>query len=374
MKKFLLYALLLMLAVALPSCYWISGYSSAAVSLSLSVSSAKGPGDCYARVWLVADNKIYPLREDRKFAEIPLAADANPEIQLTLEHIPVGPTYRVWLALGREQSGGWFYTDGWAESQAFKLNPGENTRVPFSEEDLANTIFQPVWDLMGKSLKGVVVDSFGTIVTADEQTVYSEFNPLTTFASTPVPDGYTVNSLDAGVDVNTPDRVLAWLNTDRGMVPFNDLSFDTAFSSNLDPVAVLGSAARETSGGSTAWFFRDGGLGGAYIDLDIAWNPASWQWVNLSSGRVYDCIADFPGNGFFATAEGAFRLPLEFLLDATPSIDEHKITLDTPAKVFSWGLINQFGDGDTLLMGTADGAWSVQMNSGTPQGKSGRFR
>jgi len=373
MKKIIVYTLLLMLAAALPSCYWISGYSVADLTLNLSTPSAKGPDDRYARVWLIADNKIYPLREASKFVEIPLAANSNPEIQLTLEDIPVGPAYRVWLALGREQSGGWFLTDGWAESQSFKLAAGENTRVPFTEEDLfAITPFQPVWELMGKSLKGVVVDQFDTIVTAEWEAVYSASGGPSSFASTTVPGGHAINSLDAGIDVDSPDQVLAWLNTNRGIVPFNDLTFDTDFSSSLGSVSVLGSAARETSGGSTAWFFRDGGLGGAYIDLDIAWNPASWNWANLESERVYDCITDFPGNGFFATSGGAFKLPREFLLDSSPSIDENKVQLDTPAKVFSWGLVDQFGDGDTLLMGTADGAWSVQMNDGVFQGAAVR--
>ncbi len=100
------------------------------------------------------------------------------------------------------------------------------------------------------------------------------------------------------------------------------------------------------------------------INSDIASSPADWPWVNLDSNRVYDCLVAYPGDGYFATADGAFRLPRTFLQDLTPSIDEHKQPLTTPGKVFSLGLIDQSGDGDTLFMGTDNGVWYAQIDAG----------
>jgi len=365
MKKLIVYMALILVSIALLSCYWISGNAVANVTLNLSGVSAKGLDDRYARVYLLANNKIYALREGREYVEIQIPG-SNPEIRLTLEDIPVGPTYRVWLSIGWEQGGGWFLTDYWAESNPFELSPGQETIVPFTEAELfINPVFQPVWDVMGKSLKGVVVDEFSTIITADEETVHSEFSLFSVFNHTDLPTGYTVNSIDLGVDVQNPNNTQAWLNTNLGILPFFDLTFDTNFSSALGPVSVLGSAGREVGGSdAVAWFFREGGLGSVDISSDISLSPATWQWVNLGSAPVYDCLVAYPEDGYFATSEGAFRLPRAFLQDPTPSIEEHKIPLSTPGRVLSWGLIDQSGDGDTLFMGTEKGAWYVQMNSG----------
>ena len=181
MKKLILYTILLVIFMALLSCYWISGNAVSNITLNLSGVSAKGPGDQYARVYLLADNKIYTLREGREYVEI-LIPESNPEIRLTLEDIPIGPTYRVWLSIGTEQSGGWFLTDYWAESKTFELSPGQEIIAPFTEAELfSNPVFQPNWNAMGKSLKGVVVDEVNNIITADEATMYWSVGYFGTF-------------------------------------------------------------------------------------------------------------------------------------------------------------------------------------------------
>jgi hypothetical protein len=228
----------------------------------------------------------------------------------------------------------------------------------------ANVVFEPVSSMMGKSLRGVVVDSANVIITADERMMYYGYD-LSTFTPKDLPDGYTVNTIDLGVDAESPSGIWVWFNTNRGILPNVDLVFDEDFSTKLGAVSVRGSAGRGTElGGPAVWFYRDGGLGGAYIDPDIAWNPASWSWVNLASDHVYDCLVAYPGDGYFATSGGLYHLPTAFLQDSTPDIEEYKKPLAAPGRVFSLGLIDQNGDGDTLFMGTDDGVWYQQIDMG----------
>jgi hypothetical protein len=305
-----------------------------------------------------------------EYVQIPV--DPNPEIRLTLEDIPVGPTYQVWLSVVEEQPEGWFKTYTWVESQPFNLAPGQEAVVAFSEAELfMNPIFDPYWDMMGISLKGILVDQFDQIITADQDTLYTGYPTLpgsSPLSAEDLPAGYLVNSIDWGVNVQNPSVDESWLNTNRGILPVEDLTITAQsldFSSALGAISVLGSAGRDESGANAVvWYFRDGGLGGAFVDSDIAPNPSSWSWVNTDSDLVFDCLTAYPGDGYFATSGGLFRLPWAFLQDASPSIDEHKKLLSVPGRVLSLGLIDQSGDGDTLFLGTDNGVWYAGIDSG----------
>jgi len=364
MKKLFLYIFLIISSMALVSCYWIAGTSGANLTLNLSGLSVKAPGDRYARIYLVANSRIYPLREDTEYVEIPLAPISNPEIQLTLEDIPVGPLYRVWLSIGTEQSGGWFHTENWAESDTFELSPGQETVVPFSEQELLVSPFEPVGTVMGKKLKDVEHVG-GMVYTADSETLYTDlFSALTEI---PLEPTYTVNSLTKGLDYSSQwGNQQLWINSNKGILPYVVTVapyFDTNFSSALGPVSILDSAARNTTVQyqHIVFFRRENGLGGVLILPDFV--PTDWTWVNKDYKGITDLIAaygdstysTYNGDAYFASTTGAFRLASDLLTD--PDLNKHRTPFSAPSRVISLGLQDINGDGDQIFMGTENGAW-----------------
>jgi len=355
----------LLLPILLVSCGLFANFGKADVRIDIAPVASAGIGDTYARIYMNADGKLFPLDAENGYLAA-LVSEFEPTT-IIIEGIPVGPSYQVLMSIGSQQDG-WFDTWEWGESAEFTLEPGVNTPVSMS---MQGSPFGNTFDLAGKSLVDVEVVG-GTIYAAEASTLWDSTSLFSTFSPTPIEPGYTANSLTDGIDFDTGSARL-WINSNKGILPFYVSVapvFDTTFSTNLGTIQVLDSTTRSVSGGHVLYFSRAGGLGGVYADNDVP-DPANWTWVNLDGEEVYDLITLSPGDGYFAAAGGSFRLPQSFLEDATPSIAEHKAPLNPPAKVLSWELMyDNSGDGDLLFLGTEDGAWQVTVNGGvweTPQ-------
>lgn len=356
MKNTVKTAALLGLLAGLLSCGLFANFGKADVRIDIAPVASAGIGDPYARVWLTADGELYTLDGDNAYLAAQLSDTEKTTI--VIEGIPVGPRYQVLLSTGILQDG-WFDTWEWGESAEFNLEAGANTAVSVPVQ---SSNFDYTFDLTGKNLVDVEVVG-STIYTAEAATLWSLDSLFSTSNPTAIEPGYTANSLTDGINFSSGLANL-WINTNKGILPLGAAApFDTAFSTNLGEVPVLDSVTRSALSGHVVYFRREGGLGGVYADADVP-DPSSWTWVNLASDEVYDLLCPSPGEGYFATSGEALRLQSAILQDASPTIAEHKLPLAPPAKVLSWGLIDQYGDGDVLFMGTVDGAWRVRMNQG----------
>ena len=146
MKRAILFVALAISVMFLVSCYWISGFNSASVRLDLSGLADKGIGDRYARIWLVSNDKIFPLDEDKDY--IQKLIPGWDEVTVTLEDIPAGKTYRVWVSVVIQEVDG-YSTYVWGESAEFPLSPGDEAAVAFTTGTLYDSqgmIFYPVID------------------------------------------------------------------------------------------------------------------------------------------------------------------------------------------------------------------------------------
>jgi uncharacterized protein YbaR (Trm112 family) len=373
-KRSIVYLTILSTALLLSSCYWITG-STGSVRLELSGFSGKGVGDRYARVWLVADKKIYPLDQDRDYVQ-ELIPDYD-EVTVTLEGIPVGPVYRVWLSIV-DQEAGRFVTYVWGESGSFTISAGDEVAVTFTTQTLYNSqdrIFYPVADyngsptMMDKSLRDVEVFS-NVVYTTDGARLYKivEFdfaNPL--FSSLlldtiTAPGNQTINSVSSGIDDSTsPSPVV---DTNTSIVPYNGEDFDSSVSVNLGSMSVLDSDAGSYGEGKIVLFRKAVGWGGTFTDVGGSYQ---WKWLNRDADKILDLVVsqDGSGYGYLASTGGAFRFDgtyLEDLYSRNPNIADYMDEFKAPAPILSLALYNP--EVEALLIGTENGAYEAGIKSG----------
>ncbi len=296
------------------------------------------------------------------------------EATLTLEDIPVGPVYRVWLSIVEEQEG-WFTTYVWGESATFELRPGAKVAVQFSTSELyasqSSLIFQPVADqnanMTGKRLLDVEVYS-GNIYTTDGSKLYQISNfppgaaPLT-INEFDAPSGQSINSVS--VALGPGGSTYPCVDTDQGIYSFNGEGFDSPPTSvNLGSASVLDSGSGGYTSGSVLFFRRASGWGGTYAQDGT--NPPDWIWINQDSGRVTDLAVSGAGQAYYATADGAFRFSGEYLYKRsqgeTPNIGDYKAGFSAPSHILSLGIIRP--ETEDLLMGTENGAWRAGLAGG----------
>jgi hypothetical protein len=367
MKKPIIYFAATICVLLLVSCYWTAGTDSGSVRLDLSAFSGKGLGDRYARIWLVVNEKIYPLDQDKDYVQelIP----GWEEVTVTLEDIPVGPVYRVWLSIV-DQEAGRFFTYVWGESGSFEMSAGDEVAVTFATTTLYDSqdkIFYPIADatgdptMMDKSLTDVEVYS-GVVYTTDAAKLYeiTSFNwdpwsPTLTFNSIDAPGNQVINSVSTGIDGSVSLALV--VDTESAIVPYNgDLGYDPSISENLGSVSVLDSAFGDYAAGKLLLFRKAEGWGGTYADFDVP-DPSQWKWLNRSSDKVYDLVVSQNSSGyaFFAASTGSFRFWGEYLNQLyvePPVLNDYIDGFRAPAPILSLGLINP--DGEVLLIGTIE--------------------
>jgi hypothetical protein len=374
MKNWLAVVVAVAVVIALAGCYWASESGQATVKLDLSGVAARGPYDRYARVWLVANDTVYPLSQGTDCVQelIP----EYQEISVTLDAIPVGPQYKIWLSIVEEQPGGWYRTDYWAESAPFELFPGAKAAVSFSPDTLyasGSNVFYPVADysgapaLMERNIVDVDVDAGGVLFAAESGTLheitsfnYTPYSESLSLFSVPAPTGQTIHSVSNALAQGGSQQVS--IDTDHGIFPFNYEGFDSAITSKLGAVSVVDSASAWTSGEDKVLYFRKAsGWGGTWAAYGSV--SSDWIWANHDAGNVRDMAVSQSGSGgaFFATSDGAFWIDGNYLYDVSqglnPSLAAYKKTFRAPYRILSLDVFPY--EGEELFMGTENGVWTA---------------
>jgi hypothetical protein len=351
------------------------------------------PGTYYARVYLLFNRELFRLGKDTDFIERKLSGDQRRE---TIEHIPAGYPYKLWLGVGTKEFNGdfdAFDVQFYAESEDFRLVADRENPV---HVDLLESPFIKAQNLLGRYVGGAAAQgaSPDNIYAATRTNVYRG-----TFDAAPDPDtltmtmnpqsfsGYSINSLTEGyryTGAGAPPACL-YINTNRNVFTWDGGgSFSSAFIANLGQVNILRSLAYDDSDDNVCFFFqRNGGLGGIEWDQAV---PARRDWVHVNYRRYFkgEIVHDFvvsdtanDSNVYFATAIGAFRIPESLIEDYDAEINP-KVNLLRAAQFFKvrqgkkelhiyalcYDAVN-----NVMYLGTENGLWRIGIPSiigGTP--------
>jgi hypothetical protein len=191
------------------------------------------------RVWLVADgtNNFFELEQ----SEFTLSSSNT----ITLNNIPVGPVYKIYMSLGTG-IGDSFTAMQTANGSIVLAGSGENTSDPITASALKTT--NPT--LTGKNIKGIVYDSVDTYA-IDSTNLYK--NGIAASGS-PV-SGYTLNDIDIGINgdifLSANDQ-----NTGLAIVKYDGSTLDPTYSTGLPmhvdisaPINILSSEIFYTPNG-----------------------------------------------------------------------------------------------------------------------------
>jgi len=379
-KLFVLLAILVIVFVlGTTSCYWVFNSGTGSLQLDLSALSEKGPGVRSARIYLIANNMLHPLGDGVDYVQVKY----NQVTEITLEDIPVGPTYRVAVSMGYDEPG-WFDSYYWAESADFEIFPGAKTAVVFNQEDFTYSFYPVLYKsedivvetMMDKRLLDVEVYNYGVYAT-DGAKLYElpDYSPYSALGivETTAPAGQTINSLSISVSDGAFDALCA--NTNTGFFSYNDFSqnFDpTPTTVNLGSYSVLDSTAGSYSFNRLIVFGGNNRWGGTVAGVESS--ASEWIWANQSSERVTDVVVskDTIADAYFATAGGAFRVDGDYMneiaIGGTPDLNAYKTGFSAPAPIISLELVEVGVTAlfVTLLMGTENGAWQAPLAAEPP--------
>ncbi|NOY07371.1 MAG: hypothetical protein GXP33_00815, partial [Spirochaetes bacterium] len=332
MKKLIKYAVFftaLISLVFLYSCYVSSSFGNSGIRLhftnSYTASSARALGDTSnstARVYLLdSNNAVFPLGESTEYKQSVISSTGT---DVTLDNIPAGSGYRVLISIGSLSADGIFLNVAqYGQSEPVSISSGSTADVSIT---LTPSPFSKY--LKGKELMGVKINpEDNSIYAADSANLYIGTDPGSMENnSLSLPASYEVQSLSIGKVINGSGTIInqVWLNTNKGILPYNGSPFNTAFSTNLidnGDVNILDSGALDISATSPAvsvFYQIDGGLGGVYITDSTKDTPGAWDWLNID---LSDVISGQPVSGFyitdnyayFATKLGAFRLSADII-------------------------------------------------------------
>ncbi len=358
----------IIISLGISSCYMMGNVDTGNLSLDFSsivkgidskslLSRASTPGYT-ARIYLFADGKIYPLGDKYEYKEENISEN---RVQVEIKNIPAGPVYTLAVSIGTKGTN-YFNVEWWGNSEEFKIVAGSTVSPTVK---LQETSFTPA--LSGKHLKGVIVNS-STICTPTEDTLYYG-STITSFQSKTL-TGYSINSISIGKFLDNTNAIVnePWLNTTKGIVPFRNDNFDETFSSKLPESIIMSGAVEASENSIVAFYERDSGLGGVYIDSTNKTQPSTWEWLDIDlsdyvSGQpIYDYY-NTESYAYFASKLGAFRLSSTLIEEYnnsgnTPNfMDEAKFfSVDNNIQIIS---LSGYTSGSTkyLVMGTENGAY-----------------
>ena len=365
----------IVLVLGLTSCYWVFDSGLGSLQLDLSALSAKGPGVPSARIYLIANNLLHPLGDGVDYVQV----GYNQVTEITLEDIPVGPTYRVAVSMGYTEPG-WFDTHYWAESADFEIFPGAKTAVVFDTDDFdfSEDPFNPVQydpeNMMDKKL--IDVEVYGSSVYAADSAKlyelpnYAPYSPLG-IIETNAPGGQSINSVSIAADDWASFALCA--NTNRDIYSYfgypSSFFNSIATTDTLEPVSILDSSAGTFSSDRLIFFRGADSWGGTFAPGETS--AFDWKWAIQSSDRVTDMVVsnDADANAYFATAGGAFRVKGDYLYEVStggsPNLNAYKTGFNAPSPIISLELVEV---GFTalvvnLVMGTENGVWEATLAS-----------
>lgn len=389
MKRLAIIAGIVLGAMLLGSCYFMSAKSTGSIQINFGGATLKAttggttpsPTPDKARIYLYtyassANYSLYTFPGGLNYYETGYPGTA------TLNDIPVGQ-WQVLVSIGNEGANGSFATSSYGQSAVFTLVSGDNhgETVPTTPSPFVSSV-----DLLGKNINGVVT-SAGTpsLCASDSGNLYTGIagtNLGTSGALTPVTvPGYQIQSLGA---YNAGRLSFVLVNTNQGIGSYSGTTFNGSFSQGLTTTigtspTVLQSGGEQfgtTSAESVIFYQRTGGLGGGYFSGISPAQPPSgtsppspygWDDIDLSGKVVGQPVYQFSANtdgltyayGFFATKLGAFW--------TTQSLISSGGDMSTEAHFFNAPLnaiIEAIGvnpTGTLLYVGTPNGAYYAQI-------------
>ncbi len=377
MKRFGLYATILLAVLAVASCYWRPNSGSGGIRVDVSGLAPKDVGDV-VRVYLIADGLLFSTGGAPFAAEI--SGESFTDKIISITGLPVGPVYKAMVGWG-QLTDGLFYPRYVGESELFTITPDGDTAVP------VNTDIMPYnggeisfsTELLGRSFTGLLDDTYYIYAAEASRTYYIYKDSGTT------PTWYIQDSYDLAVDpagsgvssvringLSKGDYVYGssyYLDGNAGILPFQGGEgwyFETIFSQTLGGSRDLlqsGSFAVPSTTDYAVFFRRSGGLGGSYVPYLSSSDPSAWQWRNVDVSGVSD-MAISQYNAYYAAGGKVFALRPGFLQDATPTLAEYRIDIPVPVSVRSLGFRRYVSGsaGGTLYLGTTDGIWQVDVD------------
>ncbi|HAK45994.1 MAG TPA: hypothetical protein DCO79_08775, partial [Spirochaeta sp.] len=270
------------------------------IDLSAAVSRATVDGATinHVKIWLVYEgtSNFYPLPEDQ--AEQTLGDDNT----ITITHIPVGPSYRIYLSLGEKVEEK--FTISKSVNGLINVTGGTSTGKTLQAGDIKTELFDT---LVSEPVRGAAFAN-GKVFTVASNGLKIYHGTISSMSENNAPAGFVLTDVDAGYG----DNVMITANADDGRAVgiFNgssalaDSDFD--FSSGL---------ATEMGGGAV-------NLQSSFVYYD---NTAKMQLgiSQMYGGVVLSVYADFDGDLSFETD----WLPIDFS-DALEALEEFDINLD----------------------------------------------
>jgi len=325
MKKSILLITISLAAVLLASCYFTpQAEENSSLTLSLgetAVARAAAVGADTARVYLLSDNNALFKFGDEYYSEY---IDFIETQKIVVEEIPSG-TWDVLLSLGTKNANGDFLTLSYGGSESVFVSPGVSADASVTVVDQPYTV---AGNLLGENVSSVVnVD--GVIYASSGNKLYSgDTAAAVTLMADQLSSAYIINSVSLGKFFSDSEDTFIpelWVNTDKGIVPYQSGEFFTDFHDN--GVSVLKSGAIESVTEDESWtaddklvvfYQRNKGLGGVSIGweegLEEKHASTEWSWNDLSeledtiTGELVLDFAVHGDNGYFATTLGAVVL------------------------------------------------------------------
>ena len=395
MKKLIKYAVFfaaLISLIFLYSCYVSSSFGNSGIRLhfknSYLTSSARALGDTSnstARVYLLdSNNAVFPLGEDKEYKESVISSAGT---DVNLDNIPAGSGYRVLISIGNLSADGKFLDVAqYGQSEQVSISSGSIADVNITLKDSPFSKY-----LKGKEIMGVKINPADNwIYAADSTGLYSGTDPGSMennrLSLSDTGTSYEVQSLSIGKVISGTSIIedQVWLNTDKGILPYNGSSFNTNFSKNLSGVTkILDSGALDVSIDTPAvsiFYQVDGGLGGVYVTDSTKDTPKVWDWLNIDlsdiiSGQPVSSFYITDNYAYFATKLGAFRLSADIITtyngndipDLMDYADFFSVT-DSKGEIPIISLAGYTSGSDAyLVIGTERGAYTVKLTESDPE-------
>ncbi len=327
-------AAVVLLSLALGGCLWQPEGNMAELTISLeNIPGARAIGADVngLRLFLINENGEYYEFSEGKLYYAATAAETAAR-SVTVE-VPAG-NWVVAIELGKVVGSALLPMD-YAVSPLTTIAPGVENSIGLASAD---TPFVWSGDFLGGAFNGVV--TFGTtgdtIYASTPSAVYSGNSVATLTELVPGFDfnTYTINSISEGTFFDTGNNPLTdsrselWVNTVKGILPYQNGSLVTGFQTTQFPVFASGGNFEEWVDADdpsdvTLFYETSSAFGGHNVSYDIpntqVPDPSTWTWnVNsnfegvFNGGLVYDFFI-YGGYTYLATKLGCLRLANNFI-------------------------------------------------------------
>ncbi len=393
---------LIITAAVLAALFSCEVMSTASGSISMDFSSvlekAVSSSADTARVWIVPDgmNSFYdlnPVEESVDYFET-VITDTAEGASFTIDGIPAGISYDVYVTIGTKDSEGLFTALQTANSAApvYVAGTGSSSGALTAKTAVASQITA----MTGKNMVGVVYTD-STLYAADSATLYSN-----TGTPASLPSGYSLNSIAEGLfyntDLSSGSRPSIFISSDtssagtrNGIIAYDTAadSMHTSFSDGINSTLISSSTfsvidtnifdlAPDThevfisqldAGMMINYYdYSDGSAYWSSVDLsDLVSDPG----VTLEGRLVRDMlVVDIDGsNGwvYFLSKAGNYRVNVSYKNGPsnTETYSDYfpKPPVSTEATMYEERIYSIEEAAGILYFGTSDGIWTADVGT-----------